>query len=330
MPEVLLAARLAARRELRHGPPGCGLGGLAPGVGVDLGVQDQHVHVATASPARDRGRRIRCRRPSRRLPRSTRSSEPGRRPPPRDHLPGDRRVLRVGSRSSTDALHADLGSPRCFERGVPHINSHTRVATEVLLEPLDQLHGQRQPEHRALSASRGRTRRCPRTASSTTRAPSRRGRCSRASWAGCRRRSTSSPVALATRRRSPTCCVRSFRYGVSPQPAHAPENSNRGLDLLGALDRIRAHRPGAVGSAIAVKKSHELRSTSRCSAFGRHIDGLVLDLFLAPGRADVDADATSGAIVRSHLDRHQPPGVLAVLPLLVLESLGRIGRLTGS
>src|SRR5436189_4857645 len=36
------------------------------------------------------------------------------------------------------------------------------------------------------------------------------------------------PVALATTIRSPNSCVVSFRYGVSPQPAHAPENSNSG------------------------------------------------------------------------------------------------------
>ena len=36
------------------------------------------------------------------------------------------------------------------------------------------------------------------------------------------------PVALATTMRSPNSCVMSLTYGVSPQPAHAPENSNSG------------------------------------------------------------------------------------------------------
>src|SRR5439155_26743799 len=36
------------------------------------------------------------------------------------------------------------------------------------------------------------------------------------------------PVALAITARSPKSCESSFRYGVSPQPEHAPENSNRG------------------------------------------------------------------------------------------------------
>ena len=36
------------------------------------------------------------------------------------------------------------------------------------------------------------------------------------------------PVALATLVRPPNSWVSSFRYGVSPQPAQAPENSNSG------------------------------------------------------------------------------------------------------
>src|SRR5512136_2916618 len=36
------------------------------------------------------------------------------------------------------------------------------------------------------------------------------------------------PVALAIIARSPNSWESSLRYGVSPQPAHAPENSNNG------------------------------------------------------------------------------------------------------
>jgi len=36
------------------------------------------------------------------------------------------------------------------------------------------------------------------------------------------------PVAFATRMRSPNIWVSSFRYGVSPQPEQAPENSKSG------------------------------------------------------------------------------------------------------
>ena len=44
--EVLLADRLAAGRELRDRAARSGLGGLAAGVRVDLGVEDQDVDVA--------------------------------------------------------------------------------------------------------------------------------------------------------------------------------------------------------------------------------------------------------------------------------------------
>ncbi len=43
------------------------------------------------------------------------------------------------------------------------------------------------------------------------------------------------PVALATIMRSPNSWVTSLTYGVSPQPAHAPENSNSGLLELAVL-----------------------------------------------------------------------------------------------
>ena len=43
--QVLLLGPLAGGRELRDGGVRGGLGGLSAGVGVDLGVEDQHVHV---------------------------------------------------------------------------------------------------------------------------------------------------------------------------------------------------------------------------------------------------------------------------------------------
>ena len=46
--EVLLGRRLAGRGELGHGAERGGLRRLAAGVGVDLGVQDEHVDVAPA------------------------------------------------------------------------------------------------------------------------------------------------------------------------------------------------------------------------------------------------------------------------------------------
>ena len=44
-------------------------------------------------------------------------------------------------------------------------------------------------------------------------------------------------MALATVARSPNSWVSSLMYGVSPQPAHAPGNSNSGRRNCGATDR---------------------------------------------------------------------------------------------
>ena len=73
------------------------------------------------------------------------------------------------------------------------------------------------------------------------------------------------PVALAICSRSPKSCDRSFRYGVSPQPAHAPENSNSGSRnctprTLAKFTRVRS----AQGSVS--KKPMLSRPASRCSS----------------------------------------------------------------
>ena len=64
--QVLLGDGLAGGGELGGRAERRGLGRLAAGVGVDLGVQHQDVDVAAAWPARGPARRSRCRRPSRR------------------------------------------------------------------------------------------------------------------------------------------------------------------------------------------------------------------------------------------------------------------------
>ena len=55
----------------------------------------------------------------------------------------------------------------------------------------------------------------------------------------------------------------------------------------------------------------------------RQVDGLVPDLGLVLGRADVDADAAAGAVVRRHLDGDAVVGQLARLELLGEEVGGR-------
>ena len=59
------------------------------------------------------------------------------------------------------------------------------------------------------------------------------------------------PVALATTMRSPNSWVTSLTYGVSPQPAQAPENSNRGFLNWLSLTAFRFRAPLYSGSVWA-------------------------------------------------------------------------------
>ncbi len=74
------------------------------------------------------------------------------------------------------------------------------------------------------------------------------------------------PVAFAMRARSPNSCVSSFRYGVSPQPEHAPENSKSGSRNCEPL----ASTVSAAGSRCGSprKKSNAGRATSRWASAG--------------------------------------------------------------
>src|SRR5512143_2566530 len=70
------------------------------------------------------------------------------------------------------------------------------------------------------------------------------------------------PVAFATTARSPNNCETSFTYGVSPQPAHAPLNSNNGRSnceflIVEGLINFRSR------SGIDMKKSQFFVSCSR-------------------------------------------------------------------
>src|SRR6266542_941377 len=70
------------------------------------------------------------------------------------------------------------------------------------------------------------------------------------------------PVAFAMMERSPNSCETNFTYGVSPQPAHAPLNSNNGRSnceflIVDGLNNLRSR------SGISMKKSQFLASASR-------------------------------------------------------------------
>src|SRR5215212_9047842 len=75
------------------------------------------------------------------------------------------------------------------------------------------------------------------------------------------------PVAFAITERSPNNCETSFTYGVSPQPAHAPLNSNNGRSnceflMVDGLINLRSR------SGISIKKSQFLASVSRRAGCG--------------------------------------------------------------
>src|SRR5215217_7554333 len=75
------------------------------------------------------------------------------------------------------------------------------------------------------------------------------------------------PVALAITERSPNNCETSFTYGVSPQPAQAPLNSNNGRSnceflIVEGLISFRSR------SGISIKKSQFFASCSRRGGCG--------------------------------------------------------------
>src|SRR5512141_2577261 len=106
------------------------------------------------------------------------------------------------------------------------------------------------------------------------------------------------PVALATTARSPNNCETSFTYGVSPQPAHAPLNSNKGRSsceflIVDGLINFRSR------SGISMKKSQFLASCSRKAGCGAMLSALrptwVLSLTGQTSTHNVQPVQSSGA-----------------------------------
>src|SRR5690242_4314424 len=95
--------------------------------------------------------------------------------------------------------------------------------------------------------------------------------------------------------RSPKSWVKSMRYGVSPQPAHAPEYSKSGSRNCEALwsSRTTSARCEQVQEKIVIGplSLHQRR-------LWRHIDRLVPGICTVLCRADVDAQVAAGAVLR--------------------------------
>ena len=226
---------LAGRREARHGAARRRLRRLAAGVRVDLGIEHEHVdvlvgrqHVIEAAVADVVGPAVAADDPHRLL----------------HEVVGDREQLGRRGRSraaehvlqQTERACAARGCPA--RRAGPRRGSPRRALRRCAAPARAPARARARPADRSSGACRSRTPRCPRTASSPTPDPGRRRLHVHGVVGRLPPKIDEQPVALATTIRSPNSCVASFRYGVSPQPAHAPENSNSGCRNWRALDRV--------------------------------------------------------------------------------------------
>ena len=155
---------------------------------------------------------------------------------------------------------------------------------------------------RRRAGSRARTRRCPRTASSTRPGRGRRRRSSTAWSAGCRRRSTSSRSRSRPSSRSPKSCDSSLTYGVSPQPAQAPENSNSG-----SRNWVPRTVPKSTRDAVGRRQRLEERDVLPLGGderlARREVDRLAARDARRDDRAGLDAELAAGAVLDVDLQR---------------------------
>jgi hypothetical protein len=96
--------------------------------------------------------------------------------------------------------------------------------------------------------------------------------------------------------RSPKSWVTSLMYGVSPQPAQAPENSKSGCSiwLFFTLDGL--HRR-AVDLGDREEEVPVLLLALEDGLDGHHVDGASGTVALVAGGAGLDAQAAAGAVL---------------------------------
>ena len=109
-------------------------------------------------------------------------------------------------------------------------------------------------------------------------------------------------MALATTMRSPKSCDSSFRYGVSPQPAHAPGNSKSGSSSCVPRTVEKSTCPRSVTGSDS-KKRMRSRAGSGSSSRVRHVDGAAPAHRRVLHRADLDAEAAARAVLLVDLQR---------------------------
>ncbi len=189
--EVLLPRRLAVAGELRRRAARRRLGGLPAGVGVDLGVEHHDVdvvaarqHVVEAAEVDVVGPAVAADDPHRHGHERVREARERRGP-----VAGDaRQPRRAAARRARAAARC---RPR--PRGPARRRAARGPAPRPPRPPSRRVGaGPRRAGRRPPPACRVRTRRCPRTGSCSTPDPARPRSWPTASWAGCRRRSTSS------------------------------------------------------------------------------------------------------------------------------------------
>ena len=130
-------------------------------------------------------------------------------------------------------------------------------------------------------------------------------------------------MAFATISRSPNSCVRSFRYGVSPHPAHAPENSNSGRRICEPFTVSGSSRSGG-GSGIDRKKSNASRSGSRCGSAGSMFSALCLtSCLLRAGQTSTQTPHPVQSSGATWIDSSRSPGARASRTPCDAEPLGR-------
>ena len=107
-------------------------------------------------------------------------------------------------------------------------------------------------------------------------------------------------MALAIVRRSPNSCERSFRYGVSPHPAQAPENSNRGSRNWVPRTVPKSTRVRSTGGSCS-KKAMFCRSAATSGSRPSRLIALRPGSSRGRDRTRLDAQPASGAVLDVHL-----------------------------
>ena len=114
-------------------------------------------------------------------------------------------------------------------------------------------------------------------------------------------------MALATISRSPNSCESSLRYGVSPQPAQAPENSNSGSRNWVPRTVPKSTRDRSAAGRVS-KNAMLSRSAATSGSRAGEVDRLADRVAGRLDRAGLDAQPAAGAVLDVDLQREAGVG----------------------